>query len=101
MGHETRVAHEGPEAVRLAGAFRPDLVLLDIGMPGMDGLEVCRRIRAHDWGGSTAIVAVTGWGQEDDRRRSHAAGFDMHLVKPLDPAAIEGVLADLAQPRMA
>jgi len=95
LGHDTRVAHDGIEAVEAAEAFRPDIVLLDIGMPRLNGHDACRRIRALDWAGSVAIVAVTGWGQDQDRAFSREAGFDLHLVKPLDPTAIDGLLADL------
>ena len=65
--------------------MRPDIVLLDIGMPKMNGYDVCRHIRQQPWGQDTLLVAVTGWGQEEDRRRTEAAGFDHHLVKPVDP----------------
>ena len=84
LGHETSVAHNGTEALRLADEFRPEVVLLDIGMPGIDGYEVARRLRTmkHD---QLRIVAVTGWGQEADRQRSKEAGFDLHLVKPVEP----------------
>jgi signal transduction histidine kinase len=95
LGHTTRVAHDGIEAVEVAEAFRPDIVLLDIGMPRLNGHEACRRIRALDWASSVAIVAVTGWGQDQDRERTREAGFDLHLVKPLDPGAIDGLLSDL------
>jgi CheY-like chemotaxis protein len=91
---EVRVAYDGPTALEAAGAFRPDVVLLDIGMPGMDGYEVARRFRAlPDVGGAT-LVALTGWGQDADRRRTAEAGFDRHLVKPVDPRAIRALLDD-------
>lgn len=92
MGNEVRTAHDGVEAVEAAAAFRPDLILLDIGMPRMNGYDACRRIREQAWGGSTMIVALTGWGQEEDKRRSREAGFDDHLVKPVAPAALERLL---------
>jgi CheY-like chemotaxis protein len=95
LGHSTRVAHDGQEAVEVAEAFRPDVVLLDIGMPRLNGHDACRRIRSQEWARSIAIVAVTGWGQDQDRQHSREAGFDLHLVKPLDPTAIDGLLADL------
>ena len=88
MGQEVRVAHDGPTALEVAGAFRPELVLLDIGMPGMDGHEVARRLRGRPEFEETLIVALTGWGQEADVERSRAAGFDHHLVKPANPEAI-------------
>jgi CheY-like chemotaxis protein len=65
------------------------MVLLDLGMPKMNGYEACRRIRDHAWGAHMTLIAVTGWGQEDDRRKSTAAGFDGHLVKPVDPETLE------------
>ncbi|HUQ24356.1 MAG TPA: PAS domain S-box protein [Burkholderiales bacterium] len=84
LGHETRVAHDGTEALKLAEEFRPDVVLLDIGMPGLDGYEVARRLRRLSASRPLRIVAVTGWGQDADRQRSREAGFDLHLVKPVD-----------------
>ena len=72
----------------LAGQRRPEIVVLDVGMPKLDGCEVARRIRAESWGRGAVLVALTGWGQDVDRRRSREAGFDMHLVKPVDPATI-------------
>jgi PAS domain S-box-containing protein len=92
-GHETRIAHDGLQAVEQAEAFRPHVVLLDIGMPKLDGYEVARRIASRPWAGSTLIVAVTGWGQEADRQRSSQAGFHRHLVKPVDPDALLRLLA--------
>lgn len=89
MGHDTRIAHDGVEGVELAEAFRPDLIVLDIGLPKMNGLDACRRIRERPWAKNVVIVAATGWGQEEDRRRSEAADFDHHLVKPIDAAALE------------
>jgi CheY-like chemotaxis protein len=83
-----RVAHDGPEALTVAGEFRPEVVLLDIGLPGMDGNEVARRLRGRPEFEEALIVALTGWGQEADVERSRAAGFDHHLVKPADPEAI-------------
>jgi PAS domain S-box-containing protein len=82
-GNETRTAHDGLEAVAVAEAFRPDLIVLDLGMPKMDGFETCRRIRETEWGKNMVIVAATGWGQDEDRRRTKEAGFDHHLVKPV------------------
>jgi signal transduction histidine kinase len=85
MGSEVRTARDGLEAVRIADEFRPDVILLDIGMPVLDGYDACRRIRSETWGAGIVIVALTGWSQEEDRRKSEAAGFDRHLVKPVDP----------------
>jgi signal transduction histidine kinase len=87
-GHEVYCASDGEEALHLAGLRRPEIVVLDVGMPKLDGCEVARRIRAESWGRGAVLVALTGWGQEIDRRRSREAGFDMHLVKPVDPATL-------------
>lgn len=96
LGHEVHTAYDGREAVQLAEQSRPEILFLDIGMPKMDGNDVCRRIREQDWGRRTVIVAVTGWGQEADRRKTAAAGFDHHLVKPVDPGLLVKLLDDLA-----
>jgi CheY-like chemotaxis protein len=80
--HEVEVAHDGAAALEKAGRFRPDLVLLDIGLPGMDGFEVAGRLRQRDEFRDTLLVALTGYGQEKDRRKSMQAGFDEHVVKP-------------------
>jgi len=87
-GHEVHCASDGEEALTLAVQRRPEIVVLDVGMPKLDGCEVARRIRAESWGRDAVLVALTGWGQEVDRRRSREAGFDMHLVKPVDPATL-------------
>jgi PAS domain S-box-containing protein len=92
-GHEVHAAHDGQEAVEAAAWFRPEVALLDIGMPRLNGYEAARRIRELPWGKGVVLVAVTGWGQEEDRRRAREAGFDHHLTKPADPAAIERLLA--------
>ncbi len=75
--------------------YQPSVVLLDIGMPGMDGYEVARRVRANPEWNDIVLVALTGWGQEEDRRRSAEAGFDRHLVKPVDPEVLRGLLSSL------
>jgi CheY-like chemotaxis protein len=93
MGNDTRTAYDGQQGVAVAGAFRPDVMLLDIGLPKLNGYEACRRIREQAWGKKVVLIAVTGWGQEEDRRRSHAAGFDHHLVKPVDPQELIKLLA--------
>ena len=93
MGNEVRTANDGVEAVETAAAFRPDLILLDIGMPRLNGYDACRRIREQPWGGGIVIIALTGWGQDEDRRLSQEAGFDRHLVKPVEPAVLEQLLA--------
>jgi CheY-like chemotaxis protein len=92
-GQVTLVAHDGPEAIAAAERFRPDVVLLDIGLPGLDGYSTCRRIREQPWGRNIILAAVTGWGDERDRGRSRDAGFDYHLVKPIDFAVLDAVLA--------
>lgn len=94
-GHQVVAAHDGQEAVELAERYRPDVVLLDIGMPGLDGNAACRRIRGQSWGKHTTIIALTGWGQEGDRRGSNEAGFDNHMIKPVDPDALLRLLAEL------
>jgi PAS domain S-box-containing protein len=92
MGHETRIAHDGLEGVELAEAYRPDLIVLDIGLPKLNGLDACRRIRERPWAKNVVIAAATGWGQDEDRRRSEEAGFDHHLVKPVDAAVLGALL---------
>jgi CheY-like chemotaxis protein len=94
MGHDLQTAYDGMEAVDVAAHFKPEIVLLDIGLPRLNGYEVCRRIRELPDGRNAFIVAITGWGQEEDRRRSREAGFDHHLVKPVDPQALEQLLAE-------
>ena len=91
-GSRIEIAYSGAEAIDKGARFLPQLVLLDLGMPGMDGYLTCRSVRACDWGRRAMIVAVTGWGQDADRRRSREAGFDGHLVKPVDYAALKDLL---------
>jgi PAS domain S-box-containing protein len=98
-GHEVFVAHDGQSALDAVERQRPGVVLLDIGLPGLSGHDVCRRIRQQPWGKTTVIIALTGWGQEEDRRRSQAAGFDGHLVKPVDHAHLLALLESLIGPR--
>jgi CheY-like chemotaxis protein/two-component sensor histidine kinase len=100
-GHDVREVHDGPAAVREASTFRPDAVLLDIGLPGMSGYEVAERIRAEAWSHAAVLVAVTGWGQEADKRRSRAAGIDHHLTKPVDLARLDELLDDAPGTRTA
>jgi PAS domain S-box-containing protein len=95
MGNETQTAHDGLEALDVAAAFRPDAILLDIGMPRLNGYDTAERIRRQPWGKNVVLVALTGWGQEEDRRRSQEAGFNFHVVKPVEPAALEKLLAGL------
>ncbi|HEY9421339.1 MAG TPA: ATP-binding protein, partial [Thermoanaerobaculia bacterium] len=92
MGHEVRTAYDGIAAVAKTAEFVPDVVLLDIGLPGMNGYEAARRIRQQPSGRGMRLVALTGWGQEEDKRRSREAGFDVHITKPLDPALLERLL---------
>jgi PAS domain S-box-containing protein len=97
-GHETRLAYDGLQAVEAAEQFRPDLVLLDIGLPKLNGFDACRRIREHAWGQNMVLVALTGWGQEEDRRKTKDAGFDHHLTKPVDYDALMQLLVSRAAP---
>ena len=84
MGHETRVAYDGEQALALAAEWSPDVALLDLGMPKINGYELCRRIRALPHGPQIMLIAQTGWGQEEQRRKTTEAGFDHHVVKPAD-----------------
>ena len=95
QGHDTATAYDGVEALRQAEAFRPDVILLDIGLPGMNGYAVACAIRERNWEPRAVLVATTGWGQEHDRRRALDAGFDHHLVKPVDPSVLARVLASV------
>ena len=97
MGHDVRTAYDGVEGVEAAERFRPDAILLDIGMPRLNGEEVCRQIRSTPWGRDVVLIAVTGWDQNEDRQRIVQAGFDAHLVKPVDPHAVITLLD--ARPR--
>ncbi|MCW7539229.1 PAS domain S-box protein [Aquabacterium sp. A7-Y] len=93
MGNDARVAHDGLEALGVAASFQPEIILLDIGMPRLNGYETARLMREQPWGRHALLVALTGWGQDEDRRRSREAGFDHHLVKPVEPKALERLLA--------
>jgi len=95
-GYEVGTAYDGEQAVEAAGTLRPNVVLLDIGMPKLNGYEACCRIREQPWGQGMFLIALTGWGQEDDRRRTEEAGFNQHMVKPVDPAALMELLASLS-----
>jgi CheY-like chemotaxis protein len=95
MGHDTRTAHDGESALSTAEAFLPEVVLLDIGLPKLNGYEVAQRIREKTWGQSMYLIAVTGWGQDEDRQRSSEVGLNLHMVKPVEPAALEKLLAAL------
>jgi CheY-like chemotaxis protein len=96
MGHEVRILYSGEEAIRAAEEFRPHVAFVDLGMPDVDGYEVCRRIRDQAWGQAVMLIAQTGWGQEFDRRRTRAAGFHQHLVKPLEWSVIDALLRRMA-----
>jgi two-component system CheB/CheR fusion protein len=101
MGCEVEVAYDGVQALQAGASFKPDAVLLDLGMPKLNGFEACERMRREAWGRSICIVAVTGWGQDEDRRRTKEAGFNAHLVKPADPGKLTELLASISvrQPR--
>jgi CheY-like chemotaxis protein len=92
LGNEVRTAGDGLEAVEVASSFRPDVILMDIGMPRLDGYDACRRIREEPWGRDIVLIALTGWSQDEDVRQARDAGFDHHLVKPVEPAALEKLL---------
>lgn len=100
-GNEVRTAHDGVEALGAAESFRPDVVLLDIGLPKMDGYDVARTIRRQPWGERTVLIAVTGWGEASDRQRSAEAGFDHHLVKPVDIGGLMQLLSTLEREKVA
>ncbi|HEX9454197.1 MAG TPA: response regulator, partial [Candidatus Binatia bacterium] len=94
-GNEVQVAQDGNEAFDAAAEFRPDVVVLDIAMPKLNGYEAARKIRAQPWGKQMVLIALTGWGQQQDRRRTQDAGFDAHLTKPVNYEAIMELLASL------
>jgi CheY-like chemotaxis protein len=95
-GHEIRIAHDGDTALRVAAEFQPRVVFLDIGMPGKDGYQVAREMRAGEATRDAILVALTGWGAQEDRARSRSAGFDHHLTKPASLAAVEALLKEIA-----
>ncbi len=97
MGNQTQTAHNGLEAIALAETFRPEVILMDIGMPKLNGYQACRHIREQPWGRNLIMVAQTGWGQDDDKRKSQNAGFNFHMVKPIDPTALTTMLAGLSE----
>lgn len=92
-GHEVCTAHDGLDALEEMRRFKPDVAILDIGMPKMNGYSVAKNIRSRSNEAQPLLIAVTGWGQDKDRRRSKDAGFDHHLVKPVDPAALSALLS--------
>ena len=95
-GHEIRTAHDGLEALHVAESFRPEIAFLDIGMPGLTGYELAQRIRAQAWGARVALVAITGWGHDEDKRRAAAAGFDHHLTKPVSVQQVREIVSGAA-----
>jgi signal transduction histidine kinase len=99
LGHDLRTAHDGLEAIEVAAAYRPDVVLMDIGMPRLNGYDAARRMREQPWGREPRLVALTGWGQDEDKQRAREAGFDRHFVKPVEPAALQSLLAELQPAR--
>jgi CheY-like chemotaxis protein len=96
LGKEVRVVHDGPKAIAEVVRFQPRVVLLDLGMPGMDGIETARHIRARPAGREVVLVALTGWGQDQDRQRTEEAGFAAHFVKPVNLEQLESLLSRLA-----
>lgn len=96
-GNQVRTAYDGLSAIELAASFHPEVVLLDIGMPRLNGYETARRIRAEEWGKTMALVALTGWSRDEDIRLAHEAGFDHHLVKPVDPSHLKTILGKLVR----
>ena len=100
LGHQTRTAFDGGQAIATARSFSPQVVLLDIGLPKLNGYEVCRWIRAQEGLSKVVVIAQTGWGQEESRRKTCEAGFDYHLVKPLDPKALLEILSDLTKEKI-
>jgi signal transduction histidine kinase/ActR/RegA family two-component response regulator len=99
LGHDTHTAYDGQTGLDRAVQVRPDVVLLDIGLPVLNGYEVCRRLREQPWSRPPIVIAVTGWGQDEDRRRSREAGFDRHLIKPVDVGALLKLLDELQMPK--
>src|SRR5262249_5886378 len=94
-GHEVRRAYDGPTGIEQATTFKPDVILLDLGMPGMAGYATAKKVRQLQGMDKVKLVALTGWGQEEERRRTKEAGFDAHLVKPVNPAAFQELLASV------
>ena len=94
LGNVVRVAYDGQEAIEVADGFKPDIVLMDLAMPRLDGYEAARHIRGQPWGQEMMLVALSGWGQDGHKKRAQEAGFDHHLVKPADPGQLERLLAN-------
>lgn len=98
LGHDAHVAYDGAQAIVIADEFRPDVILMDIGMPKFNGFQVAQRIRAQPWADRVVLIAITGWDQPEDRRCSKEAGFDAHLAKPVDPDLLFRLLAAMNLP---
>jgi CheY-like chemotaxis protein len=96
-GHSVDIANDGLVALKSAEESRPDLIFMDIGMPKLNGYDAARRIREAPWGTGITLVAISGWGQDSDREKSRAAGFDAHLVKPVEFSALDQILSQVAQ----
>src|SRR5207249_2046889 len=99
-GNSVRVARDGEEALQAADEFRPHVALLDIGMPKLNGYDAARRIRDEPWGKEIILIAVTGWGRDEERRLARDAGFDKHLLKPVDPQSLMQLVAELHASRL-
>ena len=99
LGHDVRVTHDGLAALEVAPQFAPEIAFLDIGLPGRNGYDLARSLRQSRQTAACRLIAVTGWGQEEDRRRSHEAGFELHLVKPVEPQQIIDIVAAKAPDR--
>src|SRR5262249_38652949 len=95
--HQVQMAHDGLTALKLAQSFQPDIILLDIGLPGMNGYDVARRLRAQSDTSGAQLIALTGYGQEEDQQRSKEAGFDYHLVKPVEPETLQALLNSMPE----
>jgi CheY-like chemotaxis protein len=100
-GNDVQTAYDGPSSLKVAAAYRPDVVLLDIGLPGMDGYAVAQQLRAHPGLNGTVLVALTGYASEGDRQRSQDTGFHAHVAKPVDFHVLQELLASLGSPRLA
>lgn len=98
LGHESRTAYDGAKAIALADEFRPDVILMDIGMPRFNGFQAAQRIRAQPWADRVVLIAITGWDRDEDRLCSKEAGFDAHLAKPVDLELLFRLLSAMNQP---
>ena len=100
-GHEVRTAEDGEAALAVTEQFLPHAAFIDIGMPRLNGYEVAKRVRREAWGASVRLIALTGWGQDDNKRQAFESGFDHHLTKPVDPSQLDMLLERLLKPRQA